>query len=70
METPDGKMQTITVPAGNFAVGKRQSLLPKGSSAGRGRKRPAAFMLGSGAGAQPQADRSLFSLVNSVVSFA
>ncbi len=71
METPDGKLQTITVPAGNFAVSKRPS--PRsGGGAARGRKRPAAVMMG-GSAAPPQqqqaADRSLYSLVSSVVSY-
>jgi hypothetical protein len=66
METPDGKLQTITVPAGNFAVSKRPSPRSSGGAA-RGRKRPAAVMMG-GSAAPPQADRSLYSLVSSVVS--
>ncbi len=65
METPDGKLQTITVPAGNFAVSKRPN--PRsGGGAARGKKRPAAVMMG-GSAAPPQADRSLYSLVSSVV---
>jgi hypothetical protein len=71
METPDGKLQTITVPAGNFAVSKRPS--PRsGGGAARGKKRPAAVMMGGSAAPpqqhQQQADRSLYSLVSSVVS--
>jgi hypothetical protein len=67
METPDGKLQTITVPAGNFAVSKRPSPRSGGGGAARGKKRPAAVMMG-GSAAPQQADRSLYSLVSSVVS--
>jgi hypothetical protein len=67
METPDGKLQTITVPAGNFSVSKRPSPPQKAAGGGRGRKRPASSDVSSPPGSQ-EADRNLYSLVSTAVS--
>ena len=67
METPDGKLQTITVPAGNFAVSKRPSP-PKPTSGGRGRKRSATVLGGNTPLQQLTHDRSLYSIISSSVS--
>jgi hypothetical protein len=73
METPDGKMQTITVPAGNFSVSKRPVAHNKTTpGGGSSRKRSAAAAVMSGHSAQPPAqqlatDRNLYSILGSSV---